>query len=378
MTVTDESGQRLSVKRGYKWQWDKLVPLVYANDKAMVYAKHTCFKKTAIQSSSSSNYIFIDSPDPLLFSFNVESVTSKNNLIKDVQELKGRYPNVILNMYKNTLAGYISRLQNSRIKWIRQNLYNVLNNLLFKLKPHYFYWFKSTKGLVTSPLLQKHPFVIEYESVNTSRTYIDSCLNAYYNGPYPVAEALICLNRFENGVVWNVLQLDMSRFAEYTISKVKHLINYYQENATDEQIQIIIQKLKKAIREEIGIKRIVCLDSVKQDNAGVNYSVTESTHKSYICLVECTDEQKAQIIYSPFSDSDATEKNIIIETSSINKCIWTSLLPFKSKKDRPMGDISYCESLEIIAGGISTRKKLNLKKKSFNFNNINIISKRTK
>lgn len=46
MKVYSSGGCCVRIRRGYRWQWEKLTPLAYYSQKMALFAKHRCFKKT--------------------------------------------------------------------------------------------------------------------------------------------------------------------------------------------------------------------------------------------------------------------------------------------------------------------------------------------
>ena len=141
--------------------------------------------------------------------------------------------------------------------------------------------------------------------------------------------------------------------------------------------------MKKAIRQEMGVSRIVCLDNLCLDNFGytengVHFNVTEASCMAFVCLVENTEEEKCQVLYSPLTDADTTEKSVVIDTCSVCRHLWTSLIPFTSKKDRPASDVARCGSQNIVRDGVSCQKTLLVKNNTIIFDNIQIKSEKTK
>lgn len=371
MTVNMSDGQQIHIRRGYRWQWEKLIPLLYYNGGKVIFAKHSCFKRKTkpVINQNCSNLIIIDSPVPLTFTGNVMSDTTKNNILKNAKDSYEDYPEALLQIYGKTWAGKIASLHNSPIRWIRIKLYPILNRLIFSINPHYYYWINVMKGLISTPLLPGRHFLLEYKMAKEKTTYDDKWLNAYYQGNYPAADVIICLNSTNNDVIWDVYQLCSRKFTGYGISSAKHLIHYKQKDATANDLQTIKRKLKKAIRREMRVSRIVCLNTTNGYEAGVHFNVSEASSMAYICLVECTEYEKCQILYSPFTDANSTEKNIVIGPCSVSRRIWTSLIPFASKKDRPSGDIAHCESLKIISE-YACQKRLSLRHNTIEFDNI--------
>ena len=383
LVINESSGQSVRVRRGYRWQWDKLNPLAYCNGDKVVFAKHACFKRRQVQpvktpNFSISNCIVIDSPVPLTFSGNVLSDTTKNNISRNAKDSYGKYPEEVLQIYAKTWAGRIVSLQNNRFRWVRKKLYPVLNRFIFRISPHYYYWGNAMEGLISSPRLRGCHFLLEYKREMANLTYDDRWLNTYYLGDFPEADVLVCLSNASDYAVWDVYQLVSRKFLGSGISSAKHLIHFRQKSAMTGELPDIKDCLKKAIRREMRVNRIVFLDAVNCNRDGAHFNVTEASCMAYVCLVENTVDEKCQILYSPLAEADSTEKNIVIGSSSVSRLIWTSLVPFTSKKDRPSGDVAGCESLDIVREGASCQKILYLKHESIIFDNIRIKLERIK
>jgi hypothetical protein len=166
----------------------------------------------------------------------------------------------------------------------------------------------------------------------------------------------------------------------YGISSAKHLIHYIQEEADDNQTADIRKQLEKAIRRELRLNKILCLSLLDNDyrDRWVHFNVQQATCMAYVCLVECTLKEKCQILYSPFADTDIEEKNVVVAASTVSRHIWTSLLPFTSKKKRPNGNIACCESLDIVRESPACQKLLSLKNRRIEFDNIIVKPKKTR
>lgn len=376
LTVYVPNGRKLCIRRGFHWQWERLIPLVYCNRDKLVFANHVCFKKVMDNATSQESFkgIIIDSPVSLTFTSNVLSDTTKNNICRNAQNSHGLYSDALLDMYKKTWAGRFSALQNSRIKWVRTKLYPTLNKLIFRINPHYYYWSEEMSGLISTPILRECSFLIEYQQEIQVQTTDDKWLNTYYQGDYPVADVLICSNCVNNCLIWDVYQLCSQKILGYGISSVKHLIHYIQEEPKDGELNAITECLKRAIRREIGLNRIVSLSTINNELENIHFNVVEASCMAYVCLVEHTEEENCQIIYSPLTDTDNTDKNIVITASSVSRLIWTSLVPFTSKKDRPLGNIAHCESLYIVREGPTCQKMLSLRNKTIELDNIKVKS----
>lgn len=381
-TVCVSDGRQIRIRRGYRWQWDRLTPLGVLYEGNILFAKHKCFKRRTsllTEKDECSYLLVIDSPLPMTFtkSVNILSDTSRNNIYRNAKDSFGRYPSIVLQRYKKTIAGNISRLQNSRIRWVRLKLYPILNQCVFHFRPHYYYWGNNMEGFISTPYLRNHQFLLENQK-DGNITRDDLWLNTFYQGAYPEADVLICIEYLDNQVLWDVYELCSLKISGFGIGSVKHLIHYRQKNAIVSELLPIKKGLMRAIHREMGVDRIVCLDTIQKCEHNIHFNVLKANYMAYICLVENTEEEKCNVLYSPLTDADRTEKNIVIDSCAVSRLIWTSLIPFASKKVRPMGDISCCESLDIVREGPSCQKLLSLKKDAFKFDNIYVKSERTK
>ncbi len=372
LKVILSDGRQLHVRHGYRWQWERLVPLVYANDENVIFAKHSCFKrKNKIQASKDNpNLIVIDSPVPLVITGDLKSDTTKNNILRNARGTYNGYPDIVQTLYKKTLAGRIAHLQNSSFRWVRLTLYPILNRLIFCMEPHYYYWGAGVDGLVSSSRLLGRHFLLEYKKEIRNMSHDDCWINMYYQGDFPVADILVCLDVMGDTAVWDVYQLANRKYLGYGIGSVKHLVHYCQNKVVVDELGVIQKRLIRAIAKEVGAKRIVCLDKLKQCMGGVAFDVSESTHMSYICLVENSVEGNCQIIYSPFTDSEAIEKNVVLKSSKVSRLLWISLLPFESKKDRVASEVARSVSLDVVREGATCQKSLCLKSGTIVFDNI--------
>ena len=382
MKVYSSGGCCVRVRRGYRWQWKKLTPLAYYSQKMALFAKHRCFKKSNNRAMSYDMLcgIIIDSPVPLVVSKNVYYDSSINDIKTNAYNSCGIYPPMVTKMYEKTLTGRFSKLRNSRFKWVRRKLHPFLNRLLFRIRPHYYFWGESMQGLISSPLLDCSNLLLEFNDENGNYTNDDKWLNMYYEGNHPVAEVLVCTQRIMNNIIWNVYQLCSRKINGYGISSVKHLIHYIQEEADNNQIVDIRKQLEKAIRRELKVSKILFLDSLDNNcsDRWVHFNVQQATCMAYVCLVECTLKEKCQTLYSPFTDTDIVEKNVVVAASAVSRHIWTSLLPFTSKKKRPNGNIACCESLDIVRESPACQKLLSLKNRRIEFDNIIVKPKKTR
>lgn len=362
---------KVRIQRGFNWQWGKLTPLAYSNADEIVFAKHNCLKQKKHESLS-QKIILIDSPVPLTFTRNILSDSTKNNIYKNANDSYRKYPNVLIERYKKTLAGKIAFLQNSNIKWIRRKLYPKLNKILFYLSPHYYYWDNHIDGIISTSLLPGHHFLFEHNNTSEKLSIDDKWLNTYYQGNFPNADIIICINKTEEYAMWDIYQLCGRNLSGYGISSVKHLIHYKHNSANQNEIQTIKKYLKRVIQRETMLNKIVIIDEINYNSAGVHFNVVDASCMSYICLVENTEIEKCQILYSPLTDFDTFKKDIIISPSTVSRLVWTSLVPFDCKKRRPYGDIVNCACLDIIREGDSGQKTLLLKKNHIEFGNIKI------
>lgn len=382
MKVYSSGGCCVRIRRGYRWQWEKLTPLACYSQEMTLFAKHRCFKKNknGAMSYDLLSGIIIDSPVPLVVSKNVYTDSSINDISTNAYNSCGMYPDVIVKMYEKTLAGCFSKLRNSRFRWVRRKLHPFINRFLFSITPHYYYWGDAMQGLISSPILGGCNLLLEYNEDNGRYTSDDKWLNTYYEGDYPVAEVLVCTQRIRNNTIWDVYQLCSRKINGYGISSAKHLIHYIQEEADDNQTANIRKQLEKAIRRELRLNKILCLSLLDNGyrDRWVHFNVQQATCMAYVCLVECTLEEKCQVLYSPFTDSDIEEKNVVIPPSAVSRLIWTSLVPFASKKKRPSGNIAAYESLDIVREGPACQKLLSLKNRRIVFDNINIKPLKTR
>ena len=387
-SVYVSDGRQVRVCRGYRWQWDKLTPLAYSSGdnivfENIVFAKHPCFKRETNRKKERNciNHVIIESPFPLTFAGKVQFDSTKNNIRRNARDSQ-QYPAMLLQMYGKTCAGRIASLQDSRYRWVRLKLYPMLNRWLFRISPHYYYWDFGLDNLISVPSLRNRSFLLEQGKVVERQTNDDMWLNTYYLGNYPTADVLICLNYWSNHAVWNVYQLSCRESSGHGIASVRHLI-FYRHNVEAGELPAIKKCLKKAIRQEMGVSRIVCLDNLCLDNFGytengVHFNVTEASCMAFVCLVENTEEEKCQVLYSPLTDADTTEKSVVIDTCSVCRHLWTSLIPFTSKKDRPASDVARCGSQNIVRDGVSCQKTLLVKNNTIIFDNIQIKSEKTK
>ena len=379
LTICVSDGRMMNVRRGYRWQWETVTPLTYSDGKGVVFAKHNCFKKSIFTIESNTklmtknrNCIIIDSPVPLIFPGNVLSDTSKNNIQRNAGDTYGKYPESLLHLNRKTCSGRISSLQNNRFRWVRLKLYPVINRIIFHLSPHYYYWGNRMEGLLPMPRLRNHLFLLEQKSGRASRD--DAWLNTYYQGNFPLADVLICLCRQDSHAEWDVYQLRDRNLSDPGIGNIVHLIHYHQERIKIDEIPAILKILKKAILREMGTSRVIFLDHFNNDFDIdiVHFNVADASCMAYVCLVDDTEEEKCQILYSPLMDTNRIEKNIVINTSQYSRLLWTSLVPFKSKSDRPSSDVARIESLDIVREGVSCQKMLSLKNKTIEFDNIRV------
>lgn len=382
MKVYSSGGCCVRIRRGYRWQWEKLTPLACYSQEMTLFAKHRCFKKNKNRAMSCGllSGIIIDSPVPLVVSKNVYTDSSINDISTNAYNSCGIYPPMVTKMYEKTLAGRLSKLHSSRFKWVRRKLHPFLNRLLFRIRPHYYYWGNAMHGLISSPVLGGCNLLLEYNEDNGRYTSDDKWLNTYYEGDYPVAEVLVCTQRIRNDIIWDVYQLCSRKINGYGISSAKHLIHYIQEEADDNQTADIRKQLEKAIRNELKVSKILYLDSLDNDyrDRWVHFNVQQATCMAYVCLVECTLKEKCQILYSPFADTDIEEKNVVVAASTVSRLIWTSLVPFASKKKRPSGNIAAYESLDIVREGPACQKLLSLKNRRIEFDNIIVKPQKTR
>lgn len=363
---------KVRILRGFNREWEKLIPLAYSNMDEIVFSKHDCFKQNKYDFFS-SKIILIDSPVPLIFTENVWSDSTKNNLCINANNSYGKYPNIVIEKYKTTLAWKIAILQSSNNKYIRKKIYPWLNKIIFFFSPHYYYWNSHINGIISTPLLPGHHFLFEHNNICEKHSFDDEWLNTYYQGDFPTADVLICSNKTEEHVMWDIYQLCGRKLSGYGISYVKHLIHFKQNLTNQTEIKTIKSYLKRVIQNEMMLNNIIFIDEIKYNSVGVHFNVTNASCMSFICLVENTVEEKCQILYSPLKDFDSLEKNIVIMPSAVSRVIWTSLIPFDCKKNRPVGNITRCDSLDIIKEGNSGQKTLFLKKNYIEFENIKIL-----
>lgn len=382
MMVYSPDGNRVRVRCGYRWQWEKLTPLAYYNQNDCLFAKHCCFKRSMNHAMvyEHCNGIIIDSPVPLVVTQNVLSDSSRNDISTNADNSCGMYPDMIVKMYERTLVSRFYKLHNSRFKWVRRKLYPFINRLLFRIHPHYYYWGNGMQGFISSPRLGNCNLLLEFNEGSGKYTDDDNWLNIYYEGDYLDAEVLVCTERIGGNVVWNVYQLCARKIAGCGISSVKHLIHYIQENADESNLEDIKKQLEKTIRRELKVCKILFLNSTNKiyRDRWLHFNVQEAACMAYICLVECTLDEKCQILYSPFTDTDIKEKNVVIASSAVSRLVWTSLLPFTSRQKRPTGNIAGYESLDILHEGPACQKKLSLKNRRIEFDNINIKPQKTR
>lgn len=365
-----KNNKLLCIRRGYKWNWDRITPLCYSTDLATVFAKHSCFKNTThsyFEKIEHSGGFVIDSPVPLKFTKDYQSVTSKDNFSD-----ANLHFSPIKAVYNKSLAGHLVFLKKSRNRWIRLKLYPFINNILFRISPHYYYSGKNLDGLMSTQYIKDHQFMMEHIHNKKHYNNNDLWLNTYYQGNFKRADVIICIERNYDSIIWNVYQLNIGKFSNRGISIVKHLIHYKHSSISSDEINLVKNKLIGAIEKEMGIKNIVCIDEIKVLTELVSFEVEEATCMSYICLVESTVQEKCQIIYSPFRDTENKKKNIVVESSTVSRHIWTSLFPFKNKKDRCIDNIARKENDYIVREGPVCQKSLILGDNEILFDNIHI------
>lgn len=348
-------GQQLRVRQGFSWQWDDLTPIAYSCRLNTVFAKHACFKKGvwSIVDQTDKRF-YIKSRYPLTFDGNIETVTS-NNESRGITKTNSE---TIQHFYQKTLVAQIEKKIGSKVRRIR--------SIIFRICPNYYYWGDNLSGIITC---LNHHFLIESSHKNNKATRNDCWLNTYYQGSFPIADAIICNSEIEGYTIWDVYQLCPDKMKGYGIRFAKHLMHYQHKGVEAKELNHVNASLKTVIHKELGVQNVIIINTDNQQGCenNIHYEVSDASYLTYICLVENTEEKKCQILYSPFKDTDSTEKKIIINSSTVSRKIWASVLPFIS---RPQTSIAGCLNETIIMEGPSCQKTLLLRDKTIEFDNI--------
>ena len=357
------------VRRGYRWQWKETInPLLYTtyiNKKRQlqtIFAKHPCYSiKSAANSTDDNTLWVIDSPYPLRYSTQLNRADSMMDIKKYIQR-NDDCPIVIKSLYESWWIRHIDILLDNRYKWIR-SIGRTLRRLYNILSPHYIYWGRmkdiEKSTIINSPILPGVPFFLELKILKTNfSNNSDHLLSAYYRNlsAHP-AEVLITIQKEGANFVWNVFQLQSKLHLGYGIGAAKRLMYYEHPFIDKPACQNLIIRLKNTIKKELKTSSLYILDYSNSvvPTCEISFNVEDNIWMSYMYLVDDTIEGRAQMIYSPLSDTlspSNPQKMVTISQSKHDKELFTSLLPFNDAKNRPIEGVCRRESaIKFLAGG---------------------------
>ena len=386
-TLYTSDGEKVRVRRGYKWQWDEGInPLLHSSvdpKSRMVHtvtAKHACFSKSVCPNATGESIPWVIlSRRPLAHSAQMEMMDTSMNIGRYIQR-HDDCPAVLKQLYEAWGIKQVDKLADHRWKWVR-SVGRSLQRLYHCVCPHYAYWMVNANMgdslIVTSSLLPASPFLLEV-LMEHHTTANDRILNSYYRNPStPKAEVLIATTVTDEEMTWNVYHLSANLRLGHGIGDVKHMAHYTHPIVSNAERDLFAQRLRKAIQREMKISSIYVYHMPQEElvESRVVFQVEENSCLYYLYLVDDTEKRKAQMIYSPFSDNmnaNMPRKMVLIKQNRYDKELYSSLLPFESAKNMPGHGACMRESAVKFPAGGSLQGELSIEKKAIKFLNVTI------
>lgn len=212
--------------------------------------------------------------------------------------------------YAQTIQSYLVRQYNQQQDSQLSRLTRWLFNLANSLYPIYYYEIDianiPSQYTIETPLRSRTLFILDFQNPSTHSDWIaENILNTYYsNRNYGKADIIIAA--YPN--TWDTTSIDICLIEQKNngvpcIANVNHIYHYTSSNKIpNEELNSIINDLKKEIRKTFGIMRIVILDKINTPNNAYNpqsFSILQPVYNKFILFIEANDKQKAQLVYSP-------------------------------------------------------------------------------
>ncbi|GHT44297.1 hypothetical protein AGMMS49965_19680 [Bacteroidia bacterium] len=337
--IYSNQGKKYVVKRGYKHQWTKgTIPVLSCvlndDDMSVICKKHRNMKtKTFTEISETTNRFLICSREKLALT---EIINTKTDIEDFYNTRSGDYSNLLKHIYRKTLL-YKCREHccNSSHKWIRKigNLYVKIDNFF---NTRYFYSIPAQTSSDVSfrcPTLRYRKFVLEIEKARAKQNAVSDmnqvfnidCLNRYYDDtPNKKYDALICYGTINNIIYWHVLLPEYEKDDSNSLRFVYNTYQYRQELSknTEQQIPQNLKLLKKVMRKQIknwSKIKVYRIDAHSSSNKH-QFEIMEVSCPGFVYLIEDTEKQNSQMLYSPFKDGLKVKKDVFVRKFKTENC----------------------------------------------------------
>ena len=389
-TIYSGLGITTEVKRGFgrEWTWGnnpiQCYTQSYHTAVGCISRKHKRVHSSRLATESHANEILICSRQPLLFSQDVISLSTTDN-IKEIYRIRqNAYPQLLKEIYE---ASFICKLHDSYINSHNRYTSRILKTfirLVNLINRKYYYVISDitqyqTLYIVHSNYFEEKRFLLECTtnssllSTDTNYAIITSTLNRIYTiDNQDVFDILISAVAHNNNIYWNILEIQNRKTGCTSLRSVKLLAHYIQEGNTsvNESLAIIEKYLAKSFKSA-RISQYVSLTPESDVSAiqPMTFDIEKPTAPAFISFVEDTEMPKTQTLYSPIKDGQQREIFVTIKPKYRDGILYKSLIPMEYISDKH--PLAQRFSNAIIRVNIYKAKRLILNTDGFNFGDIN-------
>lgn len=377
-------GSRLSVRRGYRFLWKDTTTAILAmgitqNDVRIVFNKHICIRQDDIvrTDGDGQHALLLESWLPLTISADVVQINTKQDVEKYFAVRRGDYNPILQQVYSQTRVASLydkKRAEGKTWNWLYQLLIDICN--LFH--PRYYYIINCTKQqdnnlIFSSRWLPGKQFLMEiHTQTKASETDDDKIISSYYQSTQmPQADVLVAITPSSTFTTFRVYRLCKDHRTNGCMTAVQQLMTFEAEPMNTLQLKEESLRLKKHLMRRLLTHRVVIMPTTcYSTNAIVHFNITPNTYPAFLTLVETSAEERTQPMFSPIDDCMLSEKMVSVMSSTNNLRIYASILPFRSKKDKPIA--ARCLDLQIIDASSPSLEPLRITSEYITFKNLKL------
>lgn len=304
------NSDKVSIKHGHILSYPSQVPLLLLtkHNNQIDYVLNNNFNITVSNINDlniTDNKIIVVSKAPL----NLENPVFIAGVHERYIDCSSEMADALKYDYAQTIQSYLVRQynqQDSQLSRLTRWLFNLANSLY----PRYYYEIDianiPSQYTIESPLRSRILFLLDFQYPSTHSDWIaENILKTYYsNRNYGKADIIIAAHHnTEDTTSIDICLIEQKNNGVPCIANVNHIYHYTSSNKIpNEELNSIINDLKKEIRKTFGIKRIVILDKINTSNNAYNsqsFSISQPVYNKFILFIEANDKQKAQLVYSP-------------------------------------------------------------------------------
>jgi len=351
--IYSSQGKKYVVKRGYKRHWQKgIIPILSSvlkgNTLSVICKKHRNILTQHFTEISDMKNSFIICTNHKIFSDETikDNNITFNNDQTDIEDFynarSGDYPALLKHIFRKTLLYRCRKSLCNSEYWFIRRTGKLLVDLCTIVSAKYYYAIptKTNSDISFRHYTLRHSkFVIEFSKAkqdnirNINQKFNISCLNAYYeNTPNKRCDALICYAMSGNYIFWNVLLPEYEKDKSVSLKSVYNTFQYKQEltKESENQISQNLKLLKREVKKQLkncDKLEVYTIEVPVQENIH-DFEIIEVSCPGFLYLIEDTEKQSVQRLYSPFKDGSKVKKDVYVRKFKTENChLCFSFLP---------------------------------------------------